>query len=514
MLPRVQAHRLHLFRSRPTATNKSRLLLHCSSLPSPIQTVISSSVSPSHLPFWRLAAQYSSHSSNASNISRAIPPKMATSTNIHLSVETDSGIYSSGAREDTARTASEVLQEDMKNHHVFFNDEGFHNHIPHHVLTIFALGAKPEDIKACYERNKSYQRPALPANQDIIQSMHDPAKFMECFGKEKHYPDFLAFFQGEISAKGVGTVLAEYVFAEDKRAESMICRLYGGLVHPLIQLGFGIEFNQPAIVAQGLAQTAVHDDWLGRQFFLSAEKMAGGIGKPGQKSLFQLLNEIRNDKDLVESVRWSDVNKIRDGVLHRAPEQMLKYASQFTVSEDQVEERLADMINTVVYYTSAAQRPTKEMRLDFFFIHCVNSSIFFSKIINLPFLDQRSKLRMLEWKGRMDLLMYTSRASPDLLLDEVTNYPIKEEWSEIFARSIAHPDDDGHLAKLSRALAHGQKVCQQFEKKIPEMPIKGDMWLRIGNLAVDATVEKGDRPMWVRSTGFDEAWEPKGRANI
>ena len=69
-----------------------------------------------------------------------------------------------------------------------------------------------------------------------------------------------------------------------------------GLVHPLIHLGFGIEFNQPAIIAQGLAQTAVHDDWLGRTFFLPAEKMAGGVGKPGQKSLLQLINEMRADK--------------------------------------------------------------------------------------------------------------------------------------------------------------------------------------------------------------------------
>lgn len=278
------------------------------------------------------------------------------------------------------------------------------------------------------------------------------------------------------------------------------------MIHPLIHLGFGIEFNQPAIVAQALAQTAVHDDWLGRHFFLPAEKMAGGIGKPGQKSLLQLLNEIRTDKALIESVQWSDVNKIKDGVLHRAPEQMMKYAAQYTVSEDQVEERLADMINTVgkfrvwlvllkcwvrrvltniyslAYYTSAAQRPTKEMRLDFFFIHCVNSSIFFSKIINLPYLDQWSKLRLLEWKGRMDLLMYTSRGTPNLLLDEVANYPVKEDWSQIFARSIAHPGDDGHLAKLARALANGQNICEPFENKGSGMPIKGDMWLRIGNI--------------------------------
>ncbi|KAJ5873308.1 hypothetical protein N7455_003851 [Penicillium solitum] len=520
MLSRVlQCHKHHLFGSKPT-TNNSRLLLlnstRCySSLCPPFQTVVSSaSIFPPALPLPRLAAQYSSYSSNVGNFSRVTSSKMATATKINLSPVTDSGIYSSRVREDTAQTVSEILQEDLDIHHVFFNDQHFHNHIPHQLLSIYALGAAPEDIKAGYERNKTYQRPALPANRDVIQSMHDIAKFQECFGKEEHYPNYLAFFQHEIDAKGVGEVLGEYVFAGDERAESMMCRMFAGLIHPLIQLGFGIEFNQPAIVAQGLAQTAVHDDWLGRAFFLPAEKMAGGIGKSGQKSTLQLINEMRADKALVESVQWSDSNKIMDGVLHRAPEQMLKYASQFTVSEDQVEERLADMINTVVYYTSAAQRLTREMRLDFFFIHCVNSSIFFSKINNLPFLNQRSKLRMLEWKGRIDLLMYTSRGTPDLLLDEVANYPIKEDWAQIFARSIAHPGDDGHLAKLARALAHGQKVCQAYESKHPEMQIKGDMWLRIGNIAVDSTVEEGDRPMWVRSTGFDEAWEPQERAHM
>lgn len=102
------------------------------------------------------------------------------------------------------------------------------DHIPHLLLSIYALGAAPEDIKASYERNKTYQRPALPASQDVIQSMHDVAKFQQYFGKEEHYPNYLAFFQREIDAKGVGAVLGEYVFAGDERAESMICRLFGG----------------------------------------------------------------------------------------------------------------------------------------------------------------------------------------------------------------------------------------------------------------------------------------------
>lgn len=82
----------------------------------------------------------------------------------------------------------------------------------------------------------------------------------------------------------------------------------------------------------------------------------------------------------------------------------------------------------------------------------------------------------------MDLLMYVSRGMPDLLLEEVAQYPIKDDWSQIFARSLAHPSDDGHLAKLVRALAHGEKVCQPYESSNRQMPIKGDMWLRIGNI--------------------------------
>lgn len=100
-------------------------------------------------------------------------------------------------------------------------------------------------------------------------------------------------------------------------------------------------------MAEALAQAAVHDDQLGLDFFLPAEKMAGGIGKTGSKSLGQLLDEIRKDETLSRSVKSTDLNKIRDGVLRRAPQEMLKYAAQYTVSEDQLEERLADMINNV-----------------------------------------------------------------------------------------------------------------------------------------------------------------------
>lgn len=252
------------------------------------------------------------------------------------------------------------------------------DHIVHSILSVFSLGASPDEIRQAYNRNKSYQRPTFPIDRSVVESMRDPVKFQEAFYKEQNYPNYLAFFQGEIDAKGVGAVLKEYVFAGDERAESMLSRLFGGmfffkafwspaenpqtsqshlchtrthqgsgLIHPLIHLGFGLEFNQPAIVAQALAQAAVHNDWMGREYFFPAERLAGGIGKRGQKSMLELLNEIRADKKLANSTKWTDGNKILEGPLNRAGDEMLKYASQYTVSEDQIQERIADMINTV-----------------------------------------------------------------------------------------------------------------------------------------------------------------------
>lgn len=61
--------------------------------------------------------------------------------------------------------------------------------------------------------------------------------------------------------------------------------------------------------------------------------------------MLQLLEEARADKKLASSVHFDDGNKLRDGVLLRAPEEMLKYASQYTVSEEEMWERFVEMVN-------------------------------------------------------------------------------------------------------------------------------------------------------------------------
>ncbi|KAJ4346907.1 uncharacterized protein N0V89_010840 [Didymosphaeria variabile] len=431
---------------------------------------------------------------------------MATASTIKLDTGLQPEFFVRGITDESARVTSELLQENHDKHHIFFNQSGFHNHIVHHLLTLFALKATPEEIKRAYNDNKYYQRPPVDLKKEIVNDMHNPERYKTYLGKEKYYHDFLQYFQEEIGRKGWETVLNDELFKGDERADDLLARLFAGFLHPIIHLGFGIEHRQEALISEALAQAAIHDGWMA-PFFLDAEKAAkANAAKPQDtKTIVQLLNEIRADKKLSSAAHWEDGNKIRDGILKRAPDEMLKYASQYVVDESQLEEKTAEMINAVVFYTAAAQHPPSIPKFDFYYIHVVNCSIFFSTFLSLSCLTPATKVRLLEWKVRNSLAMYASRASPPLLHEEIASYKPADgddSWDKVIKRVNAL-SDDGHASKLVRALAHGEQVYKKFEGK-DGFVVEGDMWKRLGNMAIDS-VEAGG-PTWVRSAGFDEAW--------
>ena len=186
-----------------------------------------------------------------------------------------------------------------------------------------------------------------------------------------------------------------------------------------------------------------------------------------------------------------------------------------------------------MYYTGGAQHPPKQVKFDFYYIHCVNCSIFYDAFLKeAPWISDENKARLLEWKGRLDLCMYASRRSPEPRTDVIDNYQAKypgtakdtsvgtSTWDHIFTRVVRY-DDDGHAAKFIRALAHGEDICAAYDVDDLMFRVKGDMWLQLGHmgkfsqypfrngltmlLAIDSVEDTGDT--WVRSAGFPEAWE-------
>ncbi|KAK4155477.1 hypothetical protein C8A00DRAFT_41938 [Chaetomidium leptoderma] len=433
----------------------------------------------------------------------------------------NTGLWHIKQTDDAAKKVSELLQEDIEKHHVFFNQDGFHNHIPHHLLALYGTGAPASALQSAYDSNATYQRATLPShttNKTTPLNLHPwPAAAAPYLGREEYYPDFLRFFQSEIETIGNSSswqaVLTRYLFLSNDN-DDLLVRLFAGFLHPLIQLMYGVEWQQEAIVAEGLAQAAVHSAEIGG-FLLGAERLAAASShaQQGQKTVMELMAEVRRDEKLAGAARNGDANKVRDGVLARAKEEMIALAARVRVRPEEVEEKTAEMFDAAVFVAAAAAvgKEGKQPKFDFFLMHHVNSGPFFVTLNAQDWIPVETKARLLEWKIRMDLLQYAARGAPELSGEKLASYQPRKpnaggSLAETIARLHTFPDD-GHSIKLGRAAVICRNLCKKYEDEGKDwLVVKGDdMWDRVCHLIVDSVEAPGST--WVRSTGFDEAWK-------
>jgi hypothetical protein len=88
----------------------------------------------------------------------------------------------------------------------------------------------------------------------------------------RYYQAYISFFTEEVKAKGINAVLEEYVFATSANyvlghteQPQMLGRLLDGVVHPLIHVGYGVEFGLPGMVIEGNILLPAHQ----RSFLIS-----------------------------------------------------------------------------------------------------------------------------------------------------------------------------------------------------------------------------------------------------
>ncbi|KAI0834151.1 hypothetical protein F5Y06DRAFT_279493 [Hypoxylon sp. FL0890] len=431
---------------------------------------------------------------------------MATGHTIHITPD-NTGLWKVPQDESAAKKASELLQQDLEKHHVYFNDRGFHDHITHHILSLYGTGASPEQLQKAYDVNASYQRPPGGLHEEVLKELKNWEAAKKWLGKGEYYTDFLAFFQNEVDKLGWEKTLNEYLFKGDEKSEDMLVRMFAGLVHPLIQLMYGIEWKQPAIVAMALAQTAVHQNYF-TKFLHTAEEAAKSNPTP-MPSIASLLEDVATNKKLATASKLDDyTSKIR-GVLAKAWDETIEITSRVKVKPEGLDERTAEMYHTTIYEAaSAAFHPGKVPKFDFFLMHHVNISPIFITINNQDWISTEVKVRLLEWKIRLDLIQYAARNCPPLRFDELTSYVPKDKKyvpkEELLRRVQDIENDDGHAIKLFRAVSLGQTVSEKYEDK-DWVKIKGDLWTKLNHLIVDSLEAPG--PHWVRGAGDPKAWD-------
>ncbi|KAH6668414.1 hypothetical protein B0J14DRAFT_658327 [Halenospora varia] len=403
---------------------------------------------------------------------------------------------------EATQKATELLQQNHEQYHIFFNELGFHNHTAHYILTAWALGATPPQLERAFNEWLHVQRPRdLSSGQRKPLGLSTATSLVDHFGKADCFNDYIQFFDGAVAKNGVKAVLEEYLFSGTELSKGMFRRLFASFLHPLIHLGFGLEFRQPAIIVEALAMTAIHFDDVGQILQRAEESSAQSEAKP----MVDLIHSVMNSEVIRSGPGFRD--GFKDEVKSfDAPEELISFAGQWQVSAEELEFKTAEMINVNAYFTGAAQRPTKKQKFDFFYMHNVNCSIFFTDILTQDWLSDEAKVKLLAWKGRFDIVAFGSRGAPKLDLMEIVDYKpkIPGSWDDVFDRANNF-DDDSHLTKLLRALANGRRVCEPWESKFPDrFPIKGTMWLQLAHMSLDSMDNEVYFDRWIRGAGFDE----------
>ncbi|RKL14670.1 hypothetical protein BFJ68_g6226 [Fusarium oxysporum] len=387
---------------------------------------------------------------------------MATPFKIQLEPQ-NSGLLGMKLGQSEASKATDLLQKDLENHHIV-----------HQVLTLYGTGATTKDLDTAYNANKAYQLKAMKPKSDVVDKLEHGSDWSEYLGKGRNYATFFRFFQDEIDRIGWQDTLKEYLFKDDARGRDMQSRLFAGILHPLIQLLYGMEWSQPMIIASALAQTAVHRDDYKEFLTAAAEKAQASDAPPKMKTIGGLYEDAVKNEKLRKSSHWDDSNRIFDGVFTRAKDEMITLAARVRIGEEELDENIAEMVHHSAFVASAAAfHPPHAPRFEFILIDL---------------------LRGYEPKDGEKLV-----GKPE----------------DLFPR-IHKVVDDGHTVKLARALMLAQRITKPYENK-EWVKIKGDdEWLRAVYLLLDAN-EEADRQggtMWVRSSGFDEAWEEIPKAKM
>jgi len=414
-------------------------------------------------------------------------------------------------RQQTAKRTGELLAINHANHHCFYNEIRFHNHLAHHLLALYSLGADEKAIQASYEREAPVQKP-IGGVENVTITTKNWNSFL---GQAEYYKNYLQFFLEEVDKKSAVGAIQEYVFANPEN--EMLNRSFSGVLHPLIHWGYGLEFKIDGIVAEGLAITAVHKTNLsslklsdllrrgmtngainGRTNDIQQKQMISSfdfrceekikVFKPKSGlSAFQILHKISQEAELSDPALFQSYNTREQFSKAAEHPALIPWLDKWEIEDDsdwkEITERTKELLwMAAVIYATSYDREQEKFALNFFLMHLVTSSLFLPAI--LPCLDQQLRPVLLKaffrtaiciWvgQGRFELRISECMREPSFIQVPASQNPKETEnpWYKVLQSAAKHPDE--HTTKLIRALSFNANTYGDSQPGYYSCDLKG-----------------------------------------
>ncbi|KAJ3736201.1 hypothetical protein DFJ43DRAFT_1036523 [Lentinula guzmanii] len=462
--------------------------------------------------------------------------------------------------------AEALLLQDAQYHHCQFNQAGFHNHLSHQsiryfrliILAAYDLGAPPALLQKIYDEEARIQRPIILEEKDKEMKITED-NWTQYLGNQNAYNGFVAFFEHQVASAGVVKTLEKFIFSSsaNEKGKVMLARLMSGAVHPFIQVGYGLEFGNDALVSTGLAMTAVHTSLSPELFDFENPNPSAGL------SVLEILELLYKSPTLQPPLPY-DPNAlfnarlkatVKDGKADEIRELCSKFHVDESLGNAEMMSKIEELIWTSVLLMFATGKPGRKPRLDFFLMHLVTSSLFLRSFVGV-LENPTHKATIIKAFLPVMLQLVLARGRPIIkphLLLEATDKPrppyVSSSPYKTGERSIGSPlnDDDynpwpalieaslystdSHLLKTMRTLVLATRdygdtppgsvigAFKQYTENVSKeethpavAKVDGSIFVRAAGMLMDymgwTSYGQLEREDWDRSAlGWDDAWK-------
>ncbi|KAI8149016.1 hypothetical protein BJV82DRAFT_205259 [Fennellomyces sp. T-0311] len=386
-----------------------------------------------------------------------------------------------------------LIDRNHKEHDIFLTKGGKHNHFIHQYLAAYSLGASMEKLQSIYDGHASILIPIVSDGQDITEET-----YRKEIGNRDAYGSYLKFFEGEVEKHGMLHAIRYWIFKDD-----MLARTLAGAYHPLIHIGYAIEFDLPSVAAEGLAMAACTEDVLVPVIDLNEQSMREKHYR-GTSTIQELVRDIKTDATfdgIIDDLKVIDRLPLILGNPNAASK-LREYLADWKFIDP--ESSLQELFTSCVLIYGASGIREQGIKFSFFLVHALTSVHALYTI--LPQLNPVQAELLLRGHLVETLTCYISQGRPTLRIDLLRQYesPQKPEdanpWMDVINRTLSV--NECHITKAIRALALGQVIYRDSLE---------DLWIKVAQMTVDVigpTTESHLKANWdFAGVGFDEAWQ-------
>ncbi|CAF3853899.1 unnamed protein product [Rotaria sp. Silwood1] len=325
---------------------------------------------------------------------------------------------------------NKLLLHSFENYNVLFNEFQFHNHNPHHLGSLYLLGATDDKLEKAYEIMCKELVPYETSPQEINLS-----NWRTYLGDKDFCKSYRDFFHEQLTTK-------------HPLINGVIC----GLAHPLIHIGYAFELDSQIVGIEALAMTAVSYNYLHD----IVDKLKPP--KSPSKSAIEIFKDIRLDNRL-PSYDTSDVPTLEE-IVKNYTDSVLSHYNQWKMNKENIEKTIEELFDLAVYAYGATHKPN-DIEFGFVLLHLV-TAMHAIRIIYPHINNQKTFEHILLAVFYFAIVVYVYQLRPEINEHLINDYKMDDEknnWNYVIERILnTELMNDVHVVKVLRALKDAEKV--------------------------------------------------------